>query len=194
MVLEFKSDQNVGPAGGGYDASSFGGSTAPPEVGRRRAQRSRTLRRVFFAVLSMFLLLAMLNVYGVRTGEASARGGGYELTVHYATISRPGLATPWSLEVRRPGGFQGPITIASTAEYFELFDENSLDPDPSKATSDSDRIIWEFEAPENGDTLTVSFDARIEPGQQLTRVVATTSVLERGTPAASVRYQTLVMP
>lgn len=89
------------------------------------------------------------------------------------------------LEVRRAGGFEGPVTIASTSLYFEAFDENGLDPDPSKATSDSERVIWQFDTPEKGDTFTVSFDARIEPGQQLKRVAATTAVLEGGAPVVS---------
>lgn len=136
----------------------------------------------------------MLNFFGVRTAEVSDSGGGYELTVHYASVTRPGLATPWSAEVRRTGGFEDPVTIASTNAYFDLFDENGLDPDPSKVTSDGERIIWEFEAPEEGDTLAISFDARIEPGQQFARTTATTTVMQDGAPVASVRYRTFVMP
>jgi hypothetical protein len=149
---------------------------------------------MFFAALSTLLLLGLLGVYGVRIAEVSGTAGGYELTVRYASVSRPGLATPWSVEVRRPGGFQGPVTLATTDEYFDLFDENGLDPDPQKATDDGQRIIWEFEAPEQGDTLTVSFDARIEPAQQLRRVAARTAVLDDGAVAVSVDYATFVMP
>ncbi|MGH8884494.1 MAG: hypothetical protein ACRDYX_04840 [Egibacteraceae bacterium] len=169
-------------------------STAPSDVNLRRIRHFRTLRRLFFVSLSALLLLGMLNVYGVRTAEVSGNAGGYELTVRYASVTRPGLATPWAVQVRRAGGFEGPITIASTDAYFDLFDENGLDPDPAKATSDGERIIWQFEAPEASEVLTISFDARIEPGQQLRRVAATTAILDRGAPAVSVDYQTFVMP
>jgi len=156
-------------------------------------RRARTLRRVVVVALFAFLLLAALNVFGVRTSEVTATDGGYELTVRYASVTRPGLASPWSLEIRHEGGFDGPVTVATTASYFELFDENGLDPDPSSAVSDGEHIIWEFEEPP-GDVLVVSFDARIEPAAQLTWIHATTSVLEDGAPVVSATYRTFVMP
>jgi hypothetical protein len=169
-------------------------STEPEPVAEARVRRWRSLRRLFFVGLCLFLGLGLLEVYGVRTSETSATGGGYELTVSYATVSRPGLATPWSAEIRRPGGFDGPVTVTTTSDYIEAFDENSLDPEPSSATTDADRIIWEFDPPPEGDTLTISLDARIEPSVQLQRVTGVTEVLEQDEPVVSVRYRTWVMP
>jgi len=169
--------------------------TAPTEVDTGKLQRSRLIRRVFVATLVVFLGLGMLNVYGVRTRERSATGGGYELTVRYAGVSRPGLATPWSVDVRRPGGFPDGITLAVTSSYFDGFDENGLDPSPVEETNDGERSIWRF-GPSSGDTLSVSFDARIEPGVQLTRLKGSVSVLggPGGAPAVTVDFSTLVMP
>ncbi len=98
------------------------------------------------------------------------------------------------MEVRRPGGFDGPVTVATTSDYLEAFDENSLDPEPSSATTDAERVIWEFDPPPVGDTLTVSLDARIEPAVQLARPTGVTEVLEEAEPVVSVRYRTWVMP
>ena len=130
----------------------------------------------------------------MRTREVSVTGGGYELTVRYAAVSRPGLATPLSFEIRRPGGFDGPVRVAVTARYLDLFDENGLSPDPVSATSDGERSIWEFEPPDDSDTLDVAFDVRLEPGVQLIAPRATTAVLDDGAPVASVSYRTWVMP
>jgi hypothetical protein len=169
-------------------------STLPSEADLRALRRYRSIRRLFFVLLIAFLLLGSLNVFGVQTKEISRSGKGYELTLIYASVSRPGLATPWRLEVRRSGGFDSPITVVSTARYFELFDENSLDPAPSKTTRGKDLIIWEFDPPQDNETLTVSFDARIEPGEQLAGVSGKTSVLRKGVPVISINYRTFVMP
>ncbi len=89
-------------------------------------------------------------------------GGGVELTVHHAAVTRGGLATPWSVRVHRAGGFDEPVRLAVTTAFLDSFDENGLDPDPSAATATDDEVIWEFDPPA-GDVLMISFDARTEP-------------------------------
>jgi hypothetical protein len=178
-------ERGARPEGGGIP-------TAPGESDLGRSRRARALRRTFLALLAVFLLLGATGTLGVRTGHTTATGGGYELTVTYGKVSRPGLPTPWSFEVRRPGGFDGPVTVTSTSKYLDLFDENGFDPQPSKATSTQDLVIWEFDPPP-GDTLTVSFDARIEPSAQWGRS-GETAVLEDGKPVVIARYRTWILP
>jgi len=166
---------------------------APTEIPRQL--RSRAVRRIFVAALGLFLALGALGFYGVRTRTASATGSGYELKVRYASVSRPGLATPWSFEVRRPGGFPDGLTVAVTSSYFDAFDENGLGPAPVEETTDGERTIWRF-GPSAGDVLSVSFDARIEPGVQLARLEGEVAVLNAVTrpPAVTVAFRTWVMP
>lgn len=166
---------------------------APSDLARQR--RGRVGRRVFVVALVVFLALGALNVYGVRTETASASGGGHEVTVTYASVTRPGLATPWSFEVRRPGGFPDGLTVAVTSSYFDAFDENGFSPTPVEETDNGERTIWQF-APTAGDTLAVSADARLEPGVQLTRVRGRVEVLAGpdGPPLVSVAFSTFVMP
>jgi hypothetical protein len=90
------------------------------------------------------------------------------------------------------GGFNGPVTIATTGDYFDLFDENGLDPDPEAATTNGDLLIWEF-GPPHGDVLTVTFDARLEPASHLRRSAETSVLVDRDA-VVSVRYSTVVMP
>jgi hypothetical protein len=169
-------------------------STAPDEVSLQRVRRARALRRVWVTLLCLFLAAAGTSLLGVHTRDVSARAQGYELTVHYADRSRPGLATPWSIEVRRPGGFDEPITLATSSSYFDFFDENSLDPEPTSSTTSGDFVVMEFDPPD-GDVLVVSFDARIEPAVQspwppeaVTRLIVDDEVV------TEVRYRTRVMP
>jgi len=168
-------------------------STIPDTTDEGAVRRSRSRRRVLIVALVAFLAVGAAGGYGVRTRTTRSSGGGYELEVRYATVTRPGLASPWSVEIRHRGGFDGPVRLATTARYFDYFDENGLSPDPASSTADGERVIWEFEPPP-GDVLVVSFDARIEPAVQLSWVTATTSVLDGDTAVASVRYRTVVLP
>jgi len=177
----------------GGDRPSIPTEPTPTEIPRQL--RSRTVRRIFVAALGLFLAFGALGFYGVRTRTASATGGGYALEVRYASVSRPGLATPWSFEVRRPGGFPDGLTVAVTSRYFDAFDENGLGPAPVEETTDGERTIWRF-GPSAGDVLAVSFDARIEPGVQLTGLKGEVEVLDgaAGPPAVTVAFRTWVMP
>jgi hypothetical protein len=176
------------------EAARSGIPTEPAPTDIPRQKRARAVRRAFVVVLGVFLLLGALGFYGVRTRTAAAAGGGYELSVGYASVSRPGLATPWSFEVHRPGGFPDGLTVAVTSKYFDAFDENGLGPAPVDETVDGDLTIWRF-GPMRSETLSVSFDARIEPGVQLTTAKGRLSVLgPDGRPAVTVAFKTFVMP
>lgn len=166
--------------------------TAPEESDLRRSRRARTARRVFMSLVAVVVLAGLSGWLGVRTATVTAAGGGYELTVTYANVSRPGLATPWSFEVRHPGGFDGPITISTTSSYLDMFDENGFDPEPSTMTATVEEVIWEFEPPP-GDVLSVSLDARIEPGIQWGGS-GETSILEDDEPVATARFTTWIAP
>jgi len=166
--------------------------TAPEEQDLLRIRRARAFRRLFIAVLFAFLGVGLADQLGVLSRTTTAQGGGYELTVTYGQVSRGGLATPWSFEVHRPGGFDGPITVSTTSAYLDLFDENGFDPQPNSSTATPDTVIWEFEPPD-GDTLAVSLDARIEPAAQWGRT-GETSVLVDGKPVVTARYKTWIMP
>lgn len=168
-------------------------STIPAEIPPGRLRRARLARRAFLAAVVVVVVLGAAGVFGVRTGTAEATGGGFELELRYPSVARPGLAVPWSVTVRAPGGFDGPVVLASRSDYLDMFDENSLDPDPESSTSDGERTIWEFAPPEDGDTLEVSLDTRMGPNIHWGRK-GETALLVDGEPVVSVRYRTWVMP
>lgn len=168
-------------------------STIPSQPPLERARRARTLRRIFVGLLCTFLLAGVLGLLGVRTSTVAASGGGWELEVRYARVTRPGLAVPWSVTLRRPGGFDGPVTLATTSAYFDLFDENAFEPDPESTTTDGERVIWEFSPPDRGDTMEISLDTRTGPNVQWGKE-AVTAVLVDGEPVVQVDYRTVVLP
>jgi hypothetical protein len=165
----------------------------------RRARRSARTRHGFFLLLAIVLVLALLDVFGVRTGSVSARGtySGTDLvlTVDYAEVSRPGLATPWSVTVEAVGGGSLPpaLTLDTTAAYLDQFDENGLDPEPTETARGAEWSSWTFEPPVGATVFTVSFDARLEPGirwgeEGSTRLVVDDRLL------LAVRYRTWIWP
>lgn len=161
-------------------------------TGQRRA---RLARRAFVTVLVAFLGLGALGLLGVRTRTASATSSGVELSLHYATVARPGLDVPWSLEVRRPGGFPEGLTVMVTSDYLDALDQNGVSPAPVDETTDGERTIWRF-SPPPGDTLAVSLDARIESGVQLKTLKGRVEVFAGSARAAAVGldFSTFVMP
>lgn len=170
------------------------------DAGRRVLVRRSWLYRLTALALGTVVLGAVIDavgiypVLGVDSRRAVTSGGGYELDVRYAVVSRPALATPFDIEVRRSGGFDGPVTVAVSTDYLSMWDENGLDPQPSKETATADLLIWEFEPPTQGDTLAISFDGRIEPGAQQGKRGTVSLLGPAGDPLASVSFRTRLRP
>lgn len=167
-------------------------STRPDDVPIERQRRSRLQRRVGIAAIGSLVLLGLANLVGVRLGSVSATDGDTVMTVTYASVTRPGLATPWTVEVRRAGGFPGPVTIVTTSGYFASFDFNQWYPEPSGTTMRGDDVMLTFERPQ-GEVFRVSFDGRATPTFNLGSR-ATTSLATDGLPPLSVEYRTVVLP
>jgi hypothetical protein len=168
-------------------------STVPASLGIGAARRGARLRAAGMVVVALIVGAAAAGLFDVRTRFVSATSpGGLTVTVEYAAMSRGGLATPWEVTIERDGGFDAPITVATTSDYLAAFDENGLDPDPAAATSDATMTIWEFEPPDDGDTMVVTFDARLEPAVQWRR--QGTTQVEAGDDTVAVSFTTWVMP
>jgi hypothetical protein len=184
------SDTTVRDAGAGLHIRKR--PTVPPGMSTRPSRAALWSRRLLVAGLLVLVVVGAAGLLGVRTGHATARGSdGLEIRLDYARTSRPGLASPWTLTVSRPDGFDGPIHVATTESYLRAFDTNAVNPEPDGTTSRGDTVEWTFDPPP-GDTLRVSLDAMIEPGVQWRRQATTT--VSTGGAAAEVAYTTWVMP
>ncbi len=167
---------------------------AGPTDDPRAVRRWRAMRRVFFCGLTAFLVLGLVGVMGPRTGETSASAEGWEVSVAYPRVSRPGLSARVSIEIRRPGGFDVPVVVAADSDYFDAFDESSLEPAPVDSTADSTRSIWTFAAPTASDTLVVDVSGRVQPGLQLRWVSGQASILVADQAAVTLGWKTFLTP
>jgi hypothetical protein len=134
-----------------------------------------------------------LALIGVDSATTTAEGPDFELAVTYAEVSRPALATPFDIQVVQPGGFDAPIRIAVDQQYLRMWDENGLTPAPAEEGQVGDWVVWEFDPP-SGDTLLVTYDARIEPAAQEGRHGTVAVLDDDDAVLARVDFTTRVMP
>lgn len=170
-----------------------GTSTLPEPRSPDLVRRARTLRRVGLVALTLFVLAGAVGTFGTRTAEASATAGGYHVTVLHPAISRPGHAVRFAVTVTRPGGFEGPIRMRFSSDYFDMFDENSFGPAAVSETTTGAYTIYAF-APPPGDTFVVSSDTRVEPARQRGEKGEVSVLDDSGAPVVTVRYRTRVFP
>jgi len=174
--------------------AATGVSTRPDPLPIGRLRRQRALRRIGLSALGLLVAAGLLNLFGVWLRVAEASADGVTLEVSYAAVTRSGLETPWTAVVRSSEGFDGPITIATSAAYFERFDFNQWYPEPSSSAIRDDMLLLSFEAPPRGSReLTVRFDGRASPSFGLGSN-ASTALATDGLPSLSVDYRTVVMP
>lgn len=170
------------------DRDSTLGDVRPASAGPRPLR----WRRAATALLLVVVLAGAAGLLGVRTSTTSATAGGYTVSVEYAWIARAGLDVPWTVTVEHPGGFDGPVTLAVTADYFAIYEEQGLDPEPASQTADADHVYWTFDPPP-GDVLTVDFDAYVQPSSQW-GASGEVAVLDDGAPAVGVGFRTALVP
>ncbi len=140
--------------------------TGEAHLGKRRVGYTiTTLCLAAVMALAAVDVLPSVAILGVDAQTTRASAGGIDLAVTYGEVSRPALATPFDIEVRQEGGFDGPVRVAVDQEYLRMWDENGLVPAPSAETVMGPWVVWEFDEPV-GDRLLVSYDARIEPAAQ----------------------------
>ena len=168
-------------------------STLPEVRDPADIRRARDKRRVGLALLTLFVLAGAAGLFGTKTGHKSAAAGGYLVTVTYPQVSRPGHAVRYEVEVKRAGGFDGPIHMRLSSAYFDLFDENGFDPDPDSNTTTGAYDLYEF-SPPPGDTFVVSSDTRVEPARQRGESGEASVLDDGGRPIVTVRYRTRIFP
>lgn len=141
------------------------------------------------------LLLAAASLLGVRTGTVTAEADGYSIEVLRAQVSRPGLATPFGVEISTVDGSDLPqvITLKLDTSYLSIFDFNGLEPTPSASFSTDRWTWWSFDVPPDQASLHVALDARLEPSVQWARSGSAALEID-GVNLVSVGFTTWVMP
>lgn len=156
------------------------------------ARRARLGRRVGVCGLVVLVGLSLSGVLGQKTSVVSAAAGGYTLTVRYPSVIRPGVDVRWDVSVKNTHGFGKSLRLSFPRHYFDIFDINSMRPDPDSVTSDGDQFIYTWDSPP-GTAFTVAFDATVEFGEHL-GLDGATSVLQNNLPVVTARYHSREVP
>ena len=173
-----------------------GGSTFPSGPTPRWDKFERLLRLFSVVVVFGIVILALLGYAGLATSRADTTDGDLTVQVDYATVSRPGLATPLTITIDSTAGrLPDELTVEMPRAYLAMFDENGLDPSPDAVTSDGETEIWTFE-PGDVSTLSIDFDARLQPNMHYGRdgwVIVRDGDADTD-PGVRVDFHTRVMP
>lgn len=160
------------------------------EVPRQRAGLAG--RRVVVTLLALVVAAGLGGFLGMRTATSEASAGDWDLEVLHPAIARAGLDAPWEARVHRDGGFGPEVTLAVTGTYFDIFESQGFNPEPSDATRDGETLYLTFSAPDTEDFV-VRYDAYIQPASQQ-GASGEVSVLERGAPVVTVPIRTRLLP
>ena len=168
-------------------------STTSDVTDAGRNKRGLIGRRVALSFLAVIVAIGATGLLGVHAGTASASSNGYQLTVTYPHVARSGLDIPWNLRLTHPGGFNDDITVAISADYYDIFEFQGMHPEPSDETADSRFVYLTFSPPKHGDVFTTSLDTYVQPASQIGRH-AVTEVLIDDEVVARVSYKTWLVP
>lgn len=152
------------------DEEHEGTFTIPPDVGVPLIKREKRLNLFGVLVVAGVVVLAVSGMAGVRTATSTVDSGRITMEVLYASITRPGLATPFAVTVRsHDEALAESVTLRISSDYLSIFDEHGLTPAPTSTHSDSEWTWWTFQPPAGSDELSVALDARLEPSVQWRR-------------------------
>jgi len=152
---------------------------------------------LFVVLLAAILVAGATGFLGVKSRTTTVTGReGYQLQVRYAQITRPGTNSPWELTITHAGGFNDKVMVETTSEYVDLFDQVTVNPQPSSETANDQVDRWTFDPPQGDDTMTVSLDATVRPDVELRRTDGYAAVYVGGddTPVAGIAFRTTVLP
>jgi hypothetical protein len=177
------------------DAPAEPSTSTVPAESRSSRKVERAIHGIAFALVGLVVALGALGFLGVRTSAMSVAGGGYTLEVLRAMVTRPGLATPFRVEVRTDDGSSLPatVTLEIDSDYLAAFDFNGLQPTPTETFSRERSTWWTFDIPHGQASLRVEMDARLEPAVQWAREGSVSLEIE-GERLVTAEFTTWVVP
>ena len=145
---------------------------------------SWTLQRVGWVVLALITLLALTGVFSHGYfSTAVARQNGLPLSVNYERFQR--MSALHRFDVAMPAGSEDDIRLTFNKAFTDLYEIDSIQPQPLRSNASDGGIVLTFDWPERG-----NFNAAIWARPRNFG----TAPLEIGTPRGSLTFPVLVYP
>ncbi|HET6848347.1 MAG TPA: hypothetical protein VFH74_05785 [Gaiellales bacterium] len=156
-------------------------------------QWSNRVRIVLTAVLVIFVVLALLNVFGQRASTASATASGVTLRVDAPSALREGLIYQTRVDITTQRPIARPV-ITLDGGWLDGMTLNSVQPGPASQTSGHGGATFQYAPLRAGQTLTVWFEWSVNPTHIQWRRPRTITVGDGGTPLVSQTSTMTVFP
>jgi hypothetical protein len=152
----------------------------------------RWAKRIGLCLLLLVVIAGALGLFGVHSHTNHVNSNGYQLTVTYPQTARAGLDVPFRVGVHHAGGFDGPLTIEISNDYFRMFETQGFFPNADSMTNDGTFVSFTFTKPKSANFL-FEYDAYIQPSAQLGKS-ATIRILVHGAMVATTSLHTWLVP
>lgn len=159
-----------------------------------RDRHGRLYRRLAIGVIVVIVALGAAGVFGVRSATVAAHRRGLDLSVRYPRTTRAGLPAAFKIQVSADDPITEPVTIAISAAYLDLFDQQGLRPEPTGSTTRGNLLVWEFDPPLRGRTLVVRLDVIVETGRHFGKEAIVAVLDDAGAVTTKVRLDTNIAP
>jgi len=120
------------------------------------------LRHVFLALLTLFVVAALLNAFGARPETGEASGAAATLKVTAPERVRGGLLYQARIEIHATEAIGAP-TLVLDKGWIEETTINTLQPEPAETTSDDRHLKIRYPPLAPGRTLTVFIALQANP-------------------------------
>jgi hypothetical protein len=120
------------------------------------------IRRIVLALLAVFVVAALLDVFGQRTITDEASGAGATLTVSAPTSVRGGLMYQARFTIQAEEAIGAPV-LQLDRGWYEQTTINTVEPEPAATTTDLDHIKLRFPPLAPGRSLVVYINFQANP-------------------------------
>jgi hypothetical protein len=162
------------------------------EVEPQSGRAAQGVRRVILALMALFALAALLDVFGQQPKVSSAGGRSARLTVSAPETVRGGLLIQARITVRASRTIEEPNLVLDRG-WFEGMQINGIEPAPAEESGYGRKAIFGYDRLDRGKTLTVWLALQVGPtypGKRSVRV----RLQDGTTPLATVTRDLTVLP
>ncbi len=150
------------------------------------------LRQVATGLLTLGVAAGAAGVFGVSHDEVTAVDDTLTLTVEHPAVARAGNDATFAVTVTDSAGLGDQVEVVLDRHYLDLWESQRFFPEPSEETAEGDLVVFTFDAPEDATTMTVRFDAYLQPvAQSGADGLVEARVADR---SATARFRTTVVP